>query len=104
MHRYDGYTKVITKDFSKKQLIDLKNDLARQGINFSYTFLIYNKNKEIVKINIQLKNSKSKSNVVLYNKNLPIPKTEIGEINGIVVIVPNSEKSDSSDDFNNYTP
>jgi len=84
--RFNGFTETITKDFTQKNLEELKNILERQGLFFSYKNLKYNKSKEIIKITIKVKNKRNNSEVTFDDKEKPIPNIKVGEVNGIVFI------------------
>ena len=90
-HKYDGYTEIIHKKFTKKQLQDIKYKFARQGVVFIFSGLKLNKNNEITEINIMINNKKSKASIKWNNSNKPIPKIKFGEINGIVTITLNPQ-------------
>lgn len=83
-NRYNGTSVLITKDFTRTQLNDLKNNLSKEGIVFNYSDLIYNTKNEIIQITLQIKNSKSSSSATWNDNNKPIPTIKTGEINGIV--------------------
>ena len=52
----------------------------------SYSNLKINKQKEIIKITVSVKNKKSNSEVTFYDNGKPIPNIKVGEVNGIVFI------------------
>ena len=84
LKRYEGIKEIITKKSTKKELNDIKHNLGRQGVFFSFTNLKYNANKEIISISIKLKNKESEFSGKWNQKNLPIPNIKIGETSGIV--------------------
>jgi hypothetical protein len=84
--RYDGTTEVITKNHNKKKLTILKSDFKRSGIDFNFSKLAFNKENEITRITLTIKNKKSAASLILNKKNSAIPSINIGEKNGIVVI------------------
>ncbi|WP_190809425.1 M56 family metallopeptidase [Flagellimonas sp. S3867] len=49
---------IINKDTSDEELLKIKNDLAKDGIDFSYT-VVHNVNKEIIDISLQLSGKSS---------------------------------------------
>ncbi len=83
--RFDGFTETITKNFTREKLTNLKKNLKTQGLLFSFSNLKYNKQKEIIKITIKVKNSRSNSEVIFYNNGKPVPDIKVGEANGIVI-------------------
>lgn len=83
--RFNGFTETITKDFTKEKLNDLKNNLEKQSLFFSYSNLKFNKQKEIIKITIKVKNKRSNSEVSFNDSGKPIPNIKVGESNGIVI-------------------
>ncbi len=54
----DEFAEVITKDFTKIQLEQLKTRLSTKGITFKFKKLKYNSQNEITAINISVKNEK----------------------------------------------
>lgn len=86
LQRYEGVKEIITKKSTKKELNDIKHNLGRQGVFFSFTNLKYNSNKEIISISIKLKNKKSEFSGEWNQKNLPIPNIKIVEVNGIITV------------------
>ena len=60
LQRYEGLKEFITKNTTKEELNDIKHNLERQGVFFSYANLTYNSKKEIISISIKLRNQKSK--------------------------------------------
>ncbi len=92
LHRFDGFSEVLTKDSTKEDLKTIKYILERQGVFFTYSKLKFNANKEIIGIHIKLNNKKSTFSSLWFQKNIPIPNIKIGEINGIVFATSNFEK------------
>jgi bla regulator protein blaR1 len=84
LQRYEGVKEFITKNSTKEELNDIKHNLERQGVFFSYANLKYNSNKEIISISITLKNKKSEYSGEWNQKNLLIPNIKIVEVNGII--------------------
>jgi len=84
--RYDEFTEIITKNHNKEKLAILKNDFKRIGIDFNFSKLEFNKENEITRITLTIKNKKSVASLILDEKNDAIPSINIGEKNGIVVI------------------
>ena len=82
LQRFEGVKEFITKNSTKEELNDIKHNLGRQGVFFSYTNLKYNSNKEITSISIKLKNKKSEFSGEWNQRGLPIPTIKIGEVNG----------------------
>ena len=85
LQRYEGIKEFITKNTSKEELNNIKYNLERQGVFFSYTNLKHNSKKEIISISIKLKNQKSEFSGEWNQKNLPIPNIKIGEMNGALI-------------------
>lgn len=94
-NRYDGYTEVINKKYTKEKLSYLKEKFARLGIIFKFKNIKFNSKKEIKKITLTLKNNKSNASITL-NDNKPIPDIKIGEINGIATITLNFKRTYST--------
>ena len=84
LQRYEGVKELINKNSTKEELSDIKYNLERQGVFFSFDNLKYNSNKEIISISIKLKNKKSEFSGEWNQKNLPIPHIKIVEVNGII--------------------
>ncbi|GEM_PF-7115685 len=101
--RFNGFTETITKDFTKEKLNDLKNNLEKQSLFFSYSNLKFNNQKEIIKITISVKNSRSNSEVTFYDNDKPIPDIKVGESNGIVIATTISTSNFSFLDINTKT-
>lgn len=85
-HRFDRYSEIITKKSTLENLNDIQYKLKKQGIDFTFNNLTYNKKKEIIRISIRLKNKRSEFSSKWNQKNIPIPTIKIGEINGVVSI------------------
>jgi uncharacterized membrane protein YhiD involved in acid resistance len=94
-HRFDGYYEIITNKSTPKNLKDIQHKLKKQGIQFTFHNLTYNKKKEIIRISIHLKNKRSEFSSKWNQKNIPIPTIKIVEINGIVSITTNIKLPDS---------
>ncbi|MFT5761255.1 MAG: bla regulator protein BlaR1 [Polaribacter sp.] len=101
--RFNGFTETITKDFTKEKLNDLKNNLEKQSLFFSYSNLKFNKQKEIIKITIKVKNKRSNSEVSFNDNGKPIPYIKVGESNGIVIATTISTSDFSFLDINTKT-
>ena len=86
LQRYEGVKEIITKNSTKEELNDIKHNLERQGVFFSYTNLKYNSTKEIISISIKLKNKESEFSGEWNQKNIPIPNIKIVEVNGIITV------------------
>lgn len=91
-HRFDGFGEIITKKTTKQELASIKQKLERQGVQFIYSKLLYNKKAEITSIKIYLKNKRSNLSSLWNQKNIPIPTIKIGEVNGIVSVTTNLKK------------
>ena len=100
LERFEGIKEIITKNTTQEKLNDIKHNLERQGVFFSYTNLKYNSKKEIIRINIQLKNRKSNFSGEWSQKNNPIPTIKIGEDNGIITAI-TITKNNNPDVLNN---
>lgn len=101
--RFKGFTETITKDFTKEKLNDLKKNLEKQSLFFSYSNLKFNKQKEIIKITIKVKNKRSNSEVSFNDNGKPIPDIKVGESNGIVIATTISTSDFSFLDINTKT-
>ncbi len=87
-HRFDGFTEIIHKNYTKEKLTTLKNDFARIGVDFNFSKLTFNKKNEITGITLKLQNNKSSTTLSLAIENGTIPSIKIGETNGLVSINP----------------
>lgn len=85
-HRFDGFSEIINKDYTKDKLLTLKNDFARSGVDFNFSKLTFNKRNEIIRITIKINNKKSAASLILKEKNTPIPSIKIGEMDDLVFI------------------
>ncbi|WKD86061.1 hypothetical protein KCTC32516_01413 [Polaribacter huanghezhanensis] len=83
--RFNGFTETITKDFTIEKLSDFKKNLAKESLFFTYSNLKFNKQNEIIKITITVKNKRSNSEVTFYDRGKPIPNIKVGELNGIAI-------------------
>lgn len=101
--RFNGFTETITKDFTKEKLNDLKKNLEKQSLLFSYSNLKFNKQKEIIKITIKVKNKRSNSDITFNNNGKPIPDIKVGESNEIVIATTISTSNFSFSDINTKT-
>ena len=93
LQRFEGVKEFISKNSTKEELNDIKHNLMRQGVFFSYTNLKYNSNKEIISIRIKLKNKKSEFSGEWNQRGLPIPNIKIGEVNGALTAYINNKKT-----------
>lgn len=87
-NRFNGFTEVITKDYTIEKLTTLKNELANLGVQFIYSNLKLNKQNEIIHITILVKNKKSNSTITI-DDNEPIPDITVGETYGFVTVIAN---------------
>lgn len=101
--RFNGFTETITKDFTKEKLNNLKSNLEKQSLFFSYSNLKFNKQKEIIKITIKVKNKRSNSEVTINDNEKSIPDIKVGEANGIVIATTISTSYFSFSDINTKT-
>jgi len=102
IQRFDSFSEIITKKTTEKELKAIKYNLERLGVSFNYSNLKYNSKKEIISINIKLRNRKSEFSSKWIQKNIPIPDIQIAEINGIVSILTNVKKTNLR--LHNNTP
>jgi hypothetical protein len=86
VHRFDGYSEIITHKSTPQNLKDIQHQLKKQGVYFTFSNLTYNKKREIISITIRLRNNRSEFSSKWNQKNIPIPTIKIGEVNEIVSI------------------
>ena len=87
LQRFEGVKELITKKSTVKELNEMKYNLERQGVFFSFTNLKYNANKEVISISIKLKNKKSEFSGEWNQKELSIPNIKIVEVDGIITVI-----------------
>jgi len=73
----DYDVEVITKDFQKSDLENLKTTLAEKGITFKYKKLKYNSNSEITSISLSVKNEKGNQSNLSQSSDKPISPIQI---------------------------
>ena len=83
-HRFDGFTEIIDKEYTKEKLNSLKSEFAKTGVYFTFDSLAYNAEKELIAIHITLKNKKSKASLSIVKNKGPIPLIAVGTTDGIV--------------------
>lgn len=73
----DYQIEVISKDFQKNDLENLRDDLATQGITFKFKKLKYNAKNEITGINISVKNKNGNQANLSQSSGIPIKPIQI---------------------------
>ena len=73
----DYEVEVITKDFQKSDLENLKNKFSKNNVTLKYSKLKYNDNNEIISINLNVKNNKGNQSSLSQNGNEPIKSIRI---------------------------
>ena len=68
---------IITKDFQKNDLENLKNTFSKKGITFKYKKLKYNSNNKLTSISISIKNKKGNQANLSQNGSEPINPIQI---------------------------
>ena len=68
---------IITKDFQKKDLENLKNTFSKKEITFKYKKLKYNSNNELTSISLSVKNKKGNQANLSQNGSEPINPIQI---------------------------
>mgnify|MGYP005992117421 CR=1 FL=1 len=84
--RFDGFTEIISKDYTLDKLLILKNNFVRSGVDFKFSKTTFNKKNEIIRVTIKISNKESSASLILEEKNTPIPSIKLGEIDNIVII------------------
>lgn len=84
--RFDGFTEIIDKGYTRERLSALSNEFSKIGISCTFNSIVFNRKNELISISIVLRNQNNKATLnILENKN-PIPPLRIGEIEGKVSI------------------
>ncbi len=90
----DGFVQIITKDFTKDELSDLKQQFKSNGIQFSFSNLKYNDKDEIIKLTVKISNKNGKASGTWQRENQAIPNIKVGTMNGNVIASSSHKNSD----------
>ena len=83
-HRFDGFTEIIDKGYTKEKLYALKSEFAKTGVYFTFSSLDYSAENELIAIKITVENKRSKATLSILKNKGTIPLIQVGTTDGMV--------------------